>query len=392
MTSQFEYSPVSNSEEIQQLGIILSQCFGDSLSDWQAYFHCLGTQNFRLIRQAGRIIGGLGIYHMGQWYGGRQVPVAGIAALGIVPEARQRGAAYQLMSCTLRELHQQGVPISVLYAATQRLYRQVGYEQGGSFCFWQLATESIQLQEPQLQLHRVNPLEWKVFEQLYRQQAQKNNGNLERNSAVWEQVVKPSSEETVYAYLVGAKNQPQGYVIFTQKQTTQGLLLTIQDWALLTAAAIRRFWTFLAAHCSQIKLVRWKSSLQEPNLLLLPEQSAVISHSESWLLRVIDVSRALEARGYPTGIEAELHLEVKDDLLASNNGKFCLRVSQGRGEVIKGGKGEFQMGIRGLACLYTGLFTPYQLQLTGYLKTTKEALLTATLLFSGSPPWMPDIF
>jgi len=39
------------------------------------------------------------------------------------------------------------------------------------------------------------------------------------------------------------------------------------------------------------------------------------------MLRVIDVSKALEKRVYPLGIETELHLEVKDDLLPENNGK-----------------------------------------------------------------------
>ncbi|WP_287249172.1 sterol carrier protein domain-containing protein [Moorena sp. SIO4E2] len=42
--------------------------------------------------------------------------------------------------------------------------------------------------------------------------------------------------------------------------------------------------------------------------------------------------------------------------------------------------------------MYTGLYSPRQLQLTGYLKATNEALSVATLLFSGAEPWMPGIF
>ena len=97
-------------------------------------------------------------------------------------------------------------------------------------------------------------------------------------------------------------------------------------------------------------------------------------------------------RGYPLGIERELHLEVKDEKVLANNGKFCLQVHQGKGEVIKGGKGEFKIDIRGLSCLYSGLFTPAQLEFAGNLETTKEALLTAKLLFSDLVPWMADFF
>jgi len=126
--------------------------------------------------------------------------------------------------------------------------------------------------------------------------------------------------------------------------------------------------------------------------LLLPEQTAKIYRLERWMLRVINVSTALEKRGYPQKLETELHLEVRDDLLPENNGRFVLHVSNGQGEVTKGGKGELQLDISGLAPLYTGLFTPHQLQLMGYLEAKEPALLAATQLFAGSQPWMPDFF
>lgn len=161
---------------------------------------------------------------------------------------------------------------------------------------------------------------------------------------------------------------------------------------MLTAAAVRRFWTFIADHRSIIKKVRWRSSTVDPLLLLLPEQTSNIRYSNHWMLRVINVSKALEKRGYPLGIETELHLEVFDDLLPENNGKFVLSVSNGQGEVTKGGKGELQLDVRALAPLYTGLFTPHQLQLVGRLEAQETALLAATQLFAGSQPWMPDSF
>jgi predicted acetyltransferase len=107
---------------------------------------------------------------------------------------------------------------------------------------------------------------------------------------------------------------------------------------------------------------------------------------------VVDVQKALEKRGYPEGIQGELHLEVRDDLIAENNGKFILSVTNGRGEVTKGGKGELQLDIRGLAPLYTNLFAPSALQVMGQLEGTETAISTATQIFTGSSPWMPDFF
>lgn len=80
------------------------------------------------------------------------------------------------------------------------------------------------------------------------------------------------------------------------------------------------------------------------------------------MLRIVDAVGALSKRGYPKIIDTELHLEIRDELLTTNNGRFCLKVANEFSEVTPGGKGEFQMDIRGLASLYTGLFTPQQLK------------------------------
>lgn len=393
MTSQFEYGTVCKPEDAQQLGVILNQCFNDqSSSGWQTYSKRIGLENFRIIRRYGQIIGGLAILHLGQWYGSGRVPMAGIAAVGIAPEHRGTGAAVELLSHTLKELYANLVPLSTLYAATQGPYRKVGYEQGGIFCSWELPTNSILFRDRSLPMQPVIPVRQEVFHNLYHQQAKSTNGNLDRSQGIWEGILESPKEDIVYAYLIGSETQPQGYIIFTQRQEDDSCLIYIRDWVMLTAAAVRRFWTFIADHRSIIKKVRWRSSTVDPLLLLLPEQTSNIRYSNHWMLRVINVSKALEKRGYPLGIETELHLEVFDDLLPENNGKFVLSVSNGQGEVTKGGKGELQLDVRALAPLYTGLFTPHQLQLVGRLEAQETALLAATQLFAGSQLWMPDSF
>lgn len=395
MTYHFEYGTVSNPEDAQQLGVIINQCFSDlSPSSWQTYSqHIVGLDNFRIIRSSGQIIGGLAMLDMGQWYGGEPVPMAGISVVGIAPEHRGTGAVFELLKFTLKELHAKGVPLSTLYAATQRPYRKVGYEQAGIYCSWELLTNSIQLSDRTLPMQPVMPVNQEAFYDLYAQKAKVTNGHLERNQSIWKRIVEPrETEDIFYAYLIGAETQPEGYIIFTQKREENSNLIYIRDWAVLTAAAARRFWTFLGDHRSMVKKVRWRSSTVDPLMLLLPEQTNNISFSEHWMLRIINVRQALAKRGYPLGIETELHLEVFDDLLPENNGKFVLSVSQGRGEVTKGGRGELQLDVRGLAPLYTGLFTPYQLKLAGKLEAKTTALSTATEIFAGLLPWMPDFF
>jgi predicted acetyltransferase len=392
MNAQLNYRTVAKAQDAQQLGTIIRQCFGSSLKDWEDYFNRLGAENWRLLRQGDRVIAGLAIYQMGQWYGGQVVPMAGIAAVGVAPEYRGQGVAKELLSRTLEELHQQGVPISALYPATQILYRKVGYEQAGSYCRWELPVTSIQMQERQLPAIELNTNDYSIFERIYERQASLENGNLARHRAIWENAIATSSEQTTYTYLLGSHDDPEGYLIFNQHRDKKETIIEIKDWVMLSANAAKRIWTFIADMRSQVDIIAWRGSSFNPFMLFLPEQTAKIAWMKIWMVRIVDVVLALEKRGYPCGVDAELHLQVQDELIAANNDKFCLKVSQGRGKVSRGGKGNFKIGIRGLASLYTSFLSPSRLQITHHLEATKDALDTATLLFSGSPPWMADFF
>ncbi|MGI8500192.1 MAG: GNAT family N-acetyltransferase [Hassallia sp.] len=391
MTPQFEYSQNVNPEDVQRLGNILDQCFLE-LGENESYINSVGVENLRIIHQGEQVVGGLALIPMSQWWGGVSVPMTGIAAVGIACEYRGSGGAIALMQHTVKELYANGVPISVLYPATQRLYRKAGYEQAGSACVWEISAESIQVREQLLPVKSVVPINLEVFHDLYHKQARLNNGYLDRNQFIWQDVNRPLEKQMPYAYLIGEANQPQGYIIFSQHRDNDGTILRIRDWVVLTTAAAQSFWSFLANHRSQIEKIRWRSSPVDFLSLLLREQTANVKHISRWMLRVIDVVKALEKRGYPASIQTELHLEVKDDLIAENNGKFILSVTNGRGEVTKGGKGELQLDIKGLAPLYTGLFTPQQLQISGKLQGTETSLDAATQIFAGSSPWMADFF
>ncbi|WP_392532877.1 enhanced intracellular survival protein Eis [Nostoc sp. C117] len=392
MTPQFKYSTLAHPQDIQRLGSIFDQCFVNALGGEGVYINQIGVENCRIIRESEQLIGGLATLDMGQWWGGERVPMTGIAVVGIAPEYRGSGGAIALMQNTLQELYARGIPLSALYPAVQGLYRKVGYEQGGSWYIWEVATNAIGLRQQPLPLQPVASINHQVFHELYQKQAKLTHGYLDRHPAIWERLVQADKNEIAYAYFIGAKDQPEGYIIFTQQRTQDGEIIFVKDWVLRTVEAVQTFWSFLATHRSQIQRVRWKSSAIDTLTLVLPEQTAKISTQFRWLLRIVDVVKALEMRGYPSGIQAELHLDIQDNLLDGNNGKFILSVTNGRGEVKKGGLGELQLDVRELAPLYTNLFTPYHLQIAGKLYGTQTAISAATQIFAGASPWVADFF
>ena len=389
--SAFEYSQLSP-DATQLLAQILAQCFISPVDRSQQYIDRIGAENFRVVRQADSIAGGLALISMRQWWGGQRVSMTGIAAVGIAPEHRGSGAALVLLQQTLTELFAAGVPISVLYPATQRLYRKVGYEQGGTYQKWSIDTAAIQMNKPSLPFHAVDPTQFNLFRPVQQQHAKRNNGHLDRNPILWQEIAEPEMNEPVYGYLIGNENQPSGYVTVSQHHQDDKNILRVRDWAALNAEAGQSLWAFFASHRSQIHQIRWRGGAIDPLTLLLPEQTMKLLSEMRWMLRIVNVPAALEKRGYPMGLEKELHLDIQDGLLPENNGKFVLSIANGQAHVERGGNGEMKLNISGLAPLYTGLFTPHQLALMGYLEASEAALNTATQLFAGSLPWLPDFF
>jgi predicted acetyltransferase len=242
-------------------------------------------------------------------------------------------------------------------------------------------------------LRQVDPAGHDVFHDVYRQRAERDSGNLDRNRAIWERVTSPrDGEKAIYAYVVGDESHPEGYVVFSQPEREGHYDLFIRDLVALTPGAIRRLLTFFADHSSMARELIWCGPLADPVACLLPEQDHRLKHWERWMMRVVDVRQALAMRGYPDGMEAELHFELADDLLPENQGRIVLHVSQGRGEVTGGGRGELKLEVSRLAPLYSGFLSPQQLAAIGFLSGPPAALATAARLFAGPEPWMPDFF
>lgn len=375
------------------LGKILCQCFNAPEEFWPRYRERLGDDAFRIARRDDRLVGGLAVISMGQWWGGRSVPMAGIAAVGVAPEARGTGVAAEMMRDTVRDLHADGCPLSTLYSAAQRLYRSVGFEIAGHRNAFEIDARALGPADRELTVREVDLDDPSPLTELDRRRGEREAGPLDRGRAIWHQLAHPTSGRT-YAYLVGPDDAPEGYVLFAHAPT-KGVWdydVYVHDLVALTPAAHRRLLTLLADHRSQSGNVRWIGPPADPRLLLFPEPEYRVVETSPWHLRVVDVAAALTGRGWPTGIEEEIHLEFRDDLIPENSGRRVLRIAGGRGAVEEGGRGELRLDVRGLAPLYAGLHSATALAAIGLLEGPPESLRAADGAFAGPDPWMPDSF
>ena len=114
--------------ELLALGRVQAWAFGFAESRARAWLEKCGLENVRVARRGAEILGGLIEIPMGQWFGGRSVPMLGVA---VAPAARGEGVALTLMVDALRAARSRGFVLSTLYPAAVALYRAAGYECAG---------------------------------------------------------------------------------------------------------------------------------------------------------------------------------------------------------------------------------------------------------------------
>jgi predicted acetyltransferase len=393
MAGVADVRPITGEAEERAYCRIAMQTFSFPQTRWEKFVSNVGRENLRVVCREGEIVGGLACYRMGQWFGGRSIGMAGVAAVAIAPEYRSAGLAPQLMSALLRELHAAGVPLATLYASTQRLYRKVGFEQAGNLYRHRFCLSKIGWRHQPLPMRRIDTGSSAELCRLDRARAEVTNGCLDRSPGMWRRLLDDTHED-VFAYLVGEAGREAGYLVYTQKQhERERNHLLVRDLVVLSAAAAQTLWAFFSNHQTIVDTVSWNGPAVDPLLIVPLELATQVAWQRRWMTRITDVRGAFSSRGYPGDIEEELHLEVTDDLIAANNGRFRVRIHGGIAEVSDGGHGSLRAGIRGLAPLFSGLLTPRQLHRLGVIEADTACVLdTAARCLAGPEPWMPDKF
>lgn len=393
MAPKYDYGPVSDDDELESLAYLTAASFAIGL-DLARPWLATSMAHARVIRRNASVIGGLLFLPMGQFFGGQSVSMTGVAGVSVAPAERGQGTATRLMHAAVRELHEGGTALSVLFPATVPLYRRAGYEIAGGLYRIRLTARGLALGERNLTMRPIERADARAIERIYRKHATHRAGWLDRSPYIWNRVQQSPKGGSTYGFLVEGARGPEGYVFYRHEPAgiQSGFHLFLTDLAASTGAAARRLLAFLADHGAQARDIMWYGGVDDPFLAHLPERGHEIALHEPWMLRIVDVVRALAGRGYPQHLDLRLELEVEDDLIPENRGRFRVDIAGGKAEVKRGGRGLLRLDGRALAALYTGHASPQQLVLANRLAGPESALTRAAVAFAGPPPSLPDFF
>jgi predicted acetyltransferase len=313
-----------------------------------------------------RLVGSARFHSMQQWWQGRSVPMAGVADVKVAPEDRGRGVGRALMTGLIAIIAERGYPVSTLYPATAPLYRSLGWEiAGGRY-------------ETTVPMHSLAGLAG---------ESPDGSGSLRRATAADAAVVAETLGR-VYGSLrdCGPATHDPGFIAAWLDDDDHFAYLADDGFlsyrwgdprdsirvgllAAASASTARAFWLLLGSHGTMADQVRACLAPDDPIRWLTREPAAALREAWGWMLRLIDVPAAIEARGFPASVEASVQFELADDVLPANAGRWRLEVSDGGGKLVRIGPVRsaspgaadaaerdpvLRLGARGLAALYGG--------------------------------------
>lgn len=402
------YTTLDAARDLDTIARMIALAFGGTPEKSRDWLTSAGLDNLRIVCDADRTVATLLRIPMGTYFGGRSVPLLGVAGVAVAPEDRGRGLAAFLMRSFVRSCFDEGWALAGLYASTHRLYRKFGYEHAGHRFGYTIPLVRIDADGPlssgadptdDLRVSALTDQDDPEIRACYAKFASMYEGTLDRGPYIWARIRKMRDDTYTGFGIRDSAGALRGYLFLTQQRSSPygRFSVALTDFVFNDEAAGRRLWGFLHDFSMMGEDLTFYGGPTHPALQLLRQQRHTVELKDDWLIRVVDVKRAIEARGYSPAIRAELSLHLTDDVIPENTGLWTIRIADGRATAEKLASpralsGTLSVSPRGLATIYSGFNSARQARLLGLADGDEHALAMADSVFARSTPWMSDMY
>jgi len=365
--------------------------FGTSASgdqaEWRRYALMFAEDGRYLgVADGDEVVAAARIWNYEQWWGGRRIPMAGIAGVVVSPEYRGRGVGSLLMRGVLRRAVEKGFPLSALYPATTVIYRHLGYEFGGARYKFSFQTADLRrLGGKGVRIRRAGPDDAERFLELasLSNAARRSNGPL-----IWplDEVEAWLADEDNTAYLAD-----DGFVLYNWSGDDE---LSIDELVAGSDDTARALWATVGSGSSIAKTVHAYLPPADPIHFMIEHEADKSAEVQRWMLRLLDAPGAIAGRGFAAGVVLDADVRIDDPDVPENSGDWHLSVADGSGQLTPAEPSgdALRLGPRGLAALYAGtsLTSLRGAGLAAGGSAATDAAIDAA--FAGSSSYMLDYF
>lgn len=276
--------------------------------------------------------------------GGRQVPMTGIATVGVAPEARGQGVGRAIVAHVISEGERAGAVGSFLFPFRQAFYARLGYTSAPPVHHVPVALAALRaLGGAGRRVRRAKGEDRPLLEALYRTYAHVGTGLVARTERLWTSIL---ADERLVVVVLDDGEKPSGYAMFRFEQAEPHAAQRVRVTEIVGETTADRLAVlgWLGTLSDQATEADLEMAFDDPLLDALLDHdpnrlrpgTARIEHALGTLgagpmLRLASVPRALAARGYTEDGRVELDVDGE---------RFGLLVRAGVGEVVPPGPGE----------------------------------------------------
>jgi predicted acetyltransferase len=302
----------------------------------------------------GRLAGHLRVHDHRQFFGGRAVPMGGVAGVAVDPYARGRGVATALLDVAISDMREHGQCLSALYASAPPLYRGRGWEQTGTFQRMSLPLDLLgALPRPAVR-REIRPAgkdDLPALHDAYLAVASTIDGMLDRST-------EPFNPERVLELdIVDLVPGHDGVLGYLAAERPDGDTLRVHDLIAADQDTARTLLRQLASWAGQLTQVSLR--LVDPAVwdLVVAQPTLHEVSNHPWMLRVLDLPAAVAARGWPVAEWLRpfaVDVEVIDEHARWHAGRHRIVVDEGKVSCQPGGAGTVRLSARALGPWFAG--------------------------------------
>ena len=354
---------------------------------------------FRVVTEGGEIVSLLRLYRQPQWWLGRALPSAQVPHLATPPQHRGAGHGARLLAGLLTELHGDGVPLVTLTPSNFPFYRGAGFEVAGAWTLYEASAEHLPKRTAPYRARPVSLDDPAELAAVYARVAPSRHGALDRAEWFWHRLARRVRDKTTAAFVLDGPDGPAGWAVatleFRPDPAPFQTRVEIADWGCLPGADAALFALF-GGYGSMNGLVAWSGPDPDPAAIYaLQDRFARLADRWHWMLRLVDLRDALQARPWPAGVTGAVSFRVEDPTCPWNTGAWRLELSGGQAgvEAASGPAPAATADIRGLASLFSGFAGPDDLVRAGLLAGFDPGAVELLRAAFASPrPWTAEIY
>ena len=351
--------------------------------------------------------------------GSELLPAAGVTWVSVLPTYRRRGVLSSIMRRQLADIRDRGEPLAVLWASEAAIYSRFGYGRAS----WQFrftfrrgegALAATVVADRGLVLRLADPsAALAELTKVYDSVLPGRPGLFVRNEAWWQRIIYDPPEDRqgaspVRCLLAEDESGPRGYALYSARELPDtdpflpAAVLTVRELMAVDPAASAALWTDLLSRDLTSEFRARLRPVDDPLLYQLADpRRARPQLADGLWVRITDIPGALAGRRYAAPVD--LVIEVRDDMLPANAGRWRLTTAPGAGDAGRGlaascvrvtSEADLVLDVTQLGAAYLGgtrLGTLAEAGLVTELRPGAVRQLSAAMSWDPAP-WCPTVF